>query len=245
MAPQTSEQEEIEALKAGLNVEDEDSGAPPLKRPKRGGGKRLNFGADMWDGTGQGKEECRWLRRMMGVRDDKVDSTKLSSSAWLLGWDLPALATNSAPDASMLSVKPVIKEPPAAAAPKASKQKSQKSRKIVMLDEDQELDPLEGYTVPSPSSSRSASPTKEYLEEVAADPSLAIGRVGEKKVTRPVYIQQLVLLLKEREKPECVEMGLKWGEGLVRAKRAFGTELGQSAHPPAFAANWQPTMRNP
>lgn len=34
-------------------------------------------------------------------------------------------------------------------------------------------------------------------------------------------------LLKERDKPESVEMGLNWGEGLVRAKREFGTELGE------------------
>ncbi len=95
-----------------------------------------------------------------------------------------------------------------------------------MLDPDQMADPLEGYANASPTSSRSPSPTPSYLEEVAADPSLALDSTQKKKITRPVYIQQLVALLKEREKPDHLEMGLKWGEGLVRAKRSFGRELG-------------------
>jgi telomere length regulation protein len=94
-----------------------------------------------------------------------------------------------------------------------------------MLDPDQEADPLEGYVPQSPSSSRSPSPTPSYLEEVAADPTLALDSAQNKKASRPVYVQQLIMLLKEREKPEYIEMGLKWGEGLVRAKRSFGTEL--------------------
>ncbi len=96
-----------------------------------------------------------------------------------------------------------------------------------MLDPEQEQDPLTGYDLPSPSSSRSASPTPSYLEEVAADPTLALDGTQKKKVTRPVYVGQLVELLKERDKPDHLEMGLKWGEGLVRAKRNFGVELGK------------------
>ena len=96
-----------------------------------------------------------------------------------------------------------------------------------MLDADQVADPLEGYTNQSPSSSRSPSPTPSYLEEVAADPSLALDSTQKKKIARPVYIQQLVSLLKERDKPDHLEMGLKWGESLIRAKRSFGRELGK------------------
>jgi telomere length regulation protein len=97
-----------------------------------------------------------------------------------------------------------------------------------MLDEDQEADTLQGYTPESPSSSRSPSPTPSYLEEVAADPTLALDASQAKKVSRPVYVQQLIALLKEKEKPDHIEMGLKWGEGLIRAKRSFGTELCES-----------------
>ena len=97
-----------------------------------------------------------------------------------------------------------------------------------MLDPAQEADPLEGYPGASPTSSRSPSPTPSYFEEVAADPSLALDSTQKKKLTRPVYLQQLVALLKEREKPDHLEMALKWGEGLIRAKRSFGRELGTS-----------------
>jgi telomere length regulation protein len=96
-----------------------------------------------------------------------------------------------------------------------------------MLDEEQTADPLEGYEAPSPSSSRSPSPTPSYLEEVTADPSLALDSVQKKKVSRPVYISQLIALLSERDKPDSLEMGLKWGESLIRAKRSFGGELGE------------------
>jgi telomere length regulation protein len=103
--------------------------------------------------------------------------------------------------------------------------KQKPTPKVVMLDPDQEADPLQGYSPESPSSSRSPSPTPSYLEEVAADPTLALDSAQNKKAARPVYVQQLIMLLKEREKPDYIEMGLKWGEGLVRAKRSFGTEL--------------------
>jgi telomere length regulation protein len=96
-----------------------------------------------------------------------------------------------------------------------------------MLTDEQMDDPLEGYTNPSPSSSRSPSPTPSHLEEIASDPSLALDGAQKKKVTRPVYVGQLAALLKERDSPEHLEMALKWGESLVRAKRNFGTELGE------------------
>jgi len=34
-------------------------------------------------------------------------------------------------------------------------------------------------------------------------------------------------LVKDREKPDSLETALKFGEGLVRAKRLFGGELGE------------------
>ncbi|RXK40552.1 hypothetical protein M231_02204 [Tremella mesenterica] len=185
---------------------------------------------DMWDGEGNGKEECRWLRRAVGVKDGQVEiSDDPTGKAWLLGWkDLP-VSEESSQSPTLLEPTPPRSSAPAKQA--REKGRAVPTKKIIMLDPDQEADPLSGYTLPSPSSSRSSSPTPEFLEEVAADPSLAIGKVGEKKVTRPVYAQQLVLLLKEREKPDMVEMGLKWGEQLVRAKRSFGTELADNAEP--------------
>ena len=158
----------------------------------------------------------------MGVQDRKADlKDDTTGKAWLLGWDQPSTFTAASIPRSSGSQKsrvlPDIKKP-VLPRPRA---------KVIMLDPEQDADPLDGYNGESPSSSRSSSPTPSYLEEVAGDPSLALESTQKKTVKRPVYIAQLVALLKEREKPEHLEMGLKWGEGLVRAKRSFGRELGK------------------
>ena len=215
-----TEEEEMAELQAGF--ETSESGKQP--RTSRGP-KRLKFGEGMWGGEGEGKEECRILRSCVGV-DDLAQplSEDPTGKKWLLGWD-QVYVPESAPDPRPAPVnrgrQPETKSRPA----KETKSKPKPKPKIVMLDPDQEADPLQGYAAQSPSSSRSPSPTPSYLEEVAADPTLALDSAQNKKASRPVYVQQLIMLLKEREKPEYIEMGLKWGEGLVRAKRSFGTEL--------------------
>jgi telomere length regulation protein len=97
-----------------------------------------------------------------------------------------------------------------------------------MLDDDQAADPLEAYAS-SAASSRSPSPTPSFLDEVAADPSLAIDATKKRKLKRPVYVRQLTELLRDKDKPESIELALQWGEGLVRAKRGFGTEVSDNA----------------
>ena len=201
-----SEKDEIEALMAGLEGEDLASRPPPR------GGRRLRFGPDMWEGEGQGKDEARWLRRSVGVRDAHAPSDGI-------GWDAP-IAPAASTQRSAERGRRTRKVP---------EEKPQGRPKIVMLDDEQAEDRLEGYDAPSPSSSRSPSPTPSYLEQVAADPSLALDAVQRKKITRPVYIAQLVALVKDRETPEAVEMALKHGESLIRAKRSFGGELGGSS----------------
>ena len=218
---QYSQQDEIDDLRAGLEVDEESGDGPASKKAKTKGMSRLKFGKDMWQGEGDGREECRWLRRAIAVRDQEATlSEDPSGKLWLLGWD-DNVAT--IPHHSPVAVpQPKPRE-------RTDGRKNTIPRpqpKIVMLDEDQLADPLVGYSALSPSSSRSPSPTPSFLEEVAADPSLALDSTQKKKVTRPVYIQQLVVLLKEREKPDHIEMGLRWGEGLIRAKRSFGRELG-------------------
>ncbi len=217
----SNQQEELDELKAGLEV-DEDSGDPKTpKKPQGSGMKRLRFGKDMWDGDGDGREECRWLRRAVGVRDQHARLSEDSAGkAWMLGWD--SIPPTNIPPAPTVIGRPERRGRAEARRPAPSRPQP----RIIMLDPDQMADPLEGYANASPTSSRSPSPTPSYLEEVAADPSLALDSTQKKKITRPVYIQQLVALLKEREKPDHLEMGLKWGEGLVRAKRSFGRELG-------------------
>lgn len=218
------EKREMEELKAGLEGE--------AIRPSRGGGaRRLDFGEGMWAGDGEGREECRWLRRCLGVHDGEVNLDG-DDKAWMLGWDSISEQLNRSTKSDVSPPGPTRdrergRSSKSRQSPKASKAKPAPKPKIIMLDEAQSADPLEGYTPASPSSSRSPSPTPSYLEEVANDPSLAIGSTQNKKPTKPVYVQQLVALLKEREKPDDLEMSLKWGESLVRAKRSFGTELGE------------------
>ena len=206
-----SEKDEIEELKAGLEAED----GPRVKAPR--GSKRLKFGHGMWDGQGEGKDEARWLRSAVGVKDN--DATLSGDpEAWFLGWrrstDEPT-ASKAAPD--------IV---PHARKTKAVPAKSPKRPKIVMLDDEQLEDTMEAYDPPSPSS-RSPSPDQAYLDEVAADPSLALDTQQKRKIQRPVYISQLLSLIKDREKPDCLEMALKFGESLIRSKRSFGGELGE------------------
>jgi telomere length regulation protein len=47
------------------------------------------------------------------------------------------------------------------------------------------------------------------------------------KVQRPVYLMQLLELLRARTEPEKLEVALRWGEELIRRKRDYGTELGK------------------
>jgi telomere length regulation protein len=217
--PVQTEEEEMAELQAGFEAREE-GGEKPVRSAKAS--KRLRFGEGMWDGKGEGKEECRRLRSCIGVDDlDQRLVEDPTGKAWLLGWDQVHIPT-SAPTQS--PPKSRGRKPDPKSKTRSTKQ-PKPAPKIIMLDEDQQADPLEGYAPESPSSSRSPSPTPSFLEEVAADPSLALDSAQNKKASRPVYVQQLIMLLKEKEKPDFIEMGLKWGEGLVRAKRSFGTEL--------------------
>ena len=221
--PGQTEEEEMAELQAGFEAQEGNVGSDKPPRTSRGA-KRLKFGEGMWGGEGEGKEECRRLRECVGVNDlDQPLFEDPTGKAWLLGWDQV-----NVPASTPLPIPGKRGRPGAARAKKEAKPKTKPKPKIVMLDPDQELDPLEGYEAQSPSSSRSPSHTPSYLEEVAADPTLALDSAQNKKASRPVYVQQLIMLLKEREKPEFIEMGLKWGEGLVSAKRSFGTELCRS-----------------
>jgi telomere length regulation protein len=210
-----SEKQEIEELRAGLEGDDTAASGKPR------GAKRLKFGAAMWDGHSEGKDEARWLRSSIGTRDNAATLSE-KHQLWYLGWDKPTPVSLELVSAPVLG-KP---EPVRGRSPGRTRPKSPKRPKIIMLDDEQLEDTLEGYDPPSPSS-RSPSPTPSYLEEIAADPSLALDGQQKKKIKRPVYISQLLQLVKNREKPDSLETALQFGEGLVRAKRSFGGELGK------------------
>lgn len=213
-----SAEQQMEELKAGLDVEDDGALKPP-KPPK--GPKKLRF-TGIWDGSGQGQEECRWLRRCVGVRDGDAPLDDVEK-AWMLGWDVPEGESDAPPQPPTLPKEKTTKERG------RSTSKVKPKPKIVMLDDDQLADPLQGYAESEPSSSRSPSPTPSFLEEVAADPTLALDATKKRKLKRPVYVRQLVELLRDKDKPESLELALQWGEGLIRAKRGFGTEVADNA----------------
>lgn len=94
---------------------------------------------------------------------------------------------------------------------------------------DESDDSITGYAEASPSSSRAPSPTSSQLAELEHDPTL--GDPGKKALTKPVYIIDLLLLLKVdkegNEQAESIAIGLKWAAELIRRKRGFGFELGE------------------
>ncbi|KAI0060825.1 hypothetical protein BV25DRAFT_1806725 [Artomyces pyxidatus] len=94
-------------------------------------------------------------------------------------------------------------------------------------------DSLTGYA--SPSSSRSASPTRSELDELEKDPTLNVGR---KKIARPVYLAQLGEMVRstsglksdqENQEADKAEVALGIAEELIRRKRGYGTELEENA----------------
>lgn len=221
--PDAEEKDETEDLMRGLDLEE---GA--TKAPKAPAARRLKFGAGMWDGEGEGREEARWLRACIGVQDDQAALPPFDSPAWLLGWDtVPTESKPSTAEPSRRGRSPSPKPYRPAEKPIRKSAKPRPKPKVVMLDE--EDDPLSGYSSPSAASSRSPSPTPSYLEEVANDPTLALEPTDKKKVQRPVYMPQLLALLRDKDNPNAIEMALNHGEALVRAKRSFGTEVSESA----------------
>ena len=162
-------------------------------------GKQLDFG--VWDGDEPGKAWIRQLRRLVVAKDGdtELDAEEQASP--------PILSTTETEVTNSTSTITV---------------------QDLGYDSD---DSITGYA--SPSSSRSPSPTPSEMEEREKDPSL---NVTAKTVPRPVYLAQLGELLREPTAfkqtdgaydADRMEMALREGEGLIRRKQFFGTELGQ------------------
>ena len=216
--------EELEGMLDDLDVDDkaDDSKPSPTRPPPKV--KRLDFGKDIWEGSGGGREECRWLRAFLGVCDSQA---KVDIGDEMLGWQdttkVDTVQHGNLPDTNGVQEDADSDDevPQNPARGRSSRTKRPKPAAIVDSDDDS----LVGYSDSSPSSSRSPSPTPSYLEEVANDPMLNTST--REKVQRPVYLMQLLELLRARTEPEKLEVALKWGEELIRRKRDYGTELGE------------------
>lgn len=226
-APGPSEEDQMKELQDKLMGEQDPSKAAP-KAP--GGPKRLKFGfKGAWDGDGEGKEEARVLRSGVGIRDD--DASLSDAGDWQLGWRDGQQAADKRQGTEQ--AVPKLK----AKAERQGRSTDKKPRpKVVMLDPDQEADPLQGYDSDGTGSSRSRSPSPSYLAEVTADPTLALDAAKKKKLKRPVYVRQLAELLRDKDSPESIELALTYGEPLIRAKRNFGGEVVENAVSVAGAA---------
>lgn len=217
------EVEELERMLLNLG-EDEDGISKQAQAPSGKQRRRLDFGKEIWDGFGQGKEECRRLRLLVHVKDDAADPTDEGDSVsasedWnLLGWDQGERSSAPVKNTSRSEEKD---QPTRGRSPS----KAPKKTRPPPAEPDSDDESLSGYSS-SAHSSRSPSPTPSYLEEVAKDPMSNTNT--REKIQRPVYIIQLIELLRAREEPDKLEVGLKWGESLIRRKRHFGKELGES-----------------
>ncbi len=218
--------DEFEDMMGDLDLEQDKAGSRSKPSSTTGGPKvqRLDFGPTIWDGVGEGREDCRYLRSFVGLRDASVGVD--ASDDALLGWAQHATTRQDHAEAvrSDDTGAPAHQTPARGRSPGRSK----KSRAGARATPDSDDESLIGYSSRSePSSSRSPSPTPSYLQEVADDPMLNMKT--REKVERPVYIPQLVDLLKAREEPDKLEVATKWGEALIRRKRDFGKELGESS----------------
>ena len=184
----------------------------------------LDFG--VWEGDEPGKAIVKKIRP---VEIDWNAAARPPKDANLLGWRLDPKTRSASPTRAPSG-------PPRPSSPKTSRSSTRKPRKsskkaasaaakiTVLSDSD---DSLTGYLSPtSSSSSRSDSPSPSDLDEYIEDPTLYAPK--KKKVPRPVYLGQLADLLSATEEPEKLEVALKWGEALIRRKRGFGLELGES-----------------
>lgn len=170
-------------------------------------GKELDF--KDWDGDDGGKPWARSVRQLLGEKDADVE---------IQGEDEePELAIEDTPEVDDLGPagKPV-----------------RPSRPSVISDGHDSDDSLTGYA--SQPSSRSPSPTPSELAEIEKEPTL---RVGQTKISRPVYLAQLGEMIRstsglktdqENQQAEKIEIALNVAEELIRRRRGYGTELGWS-----------------
>lgn len=226
--------DEVDELEKMLQNLGEDDDGMASKTPQAGPSlrqrRRLDFGNEIWAGFGQGKEECRRLRALVHLRDNEagvegnqVDSEARSVDWQLLGWD-GIDERPSRPVESDDRKKPKLQVGQQTRGRSPVPEATTKKRPPSRQQPDSDDESLSGYSS-SANSSRSPSPTPSYLEEVAKDPMSNTST--REKIQRPVYIIQLIELLRAREEPDKLEVGLKWGESLIRRKRHFGKELGE------------------
>lgn len=181
-------------------------------------GKKLDF--KDWEGEKDGKPWCRDIRTLMKHRDSDADVSL-------------ALAEHALANEDAQNEEEKLTAQPASPSPPESKARTSKPKVSVVSSGYDSDDSLTGYAS-EPSSSRSPSPSPSELEEIEKDPTL---RVGQTRITRPVYLAQLGEMVRptsgvrseeDQDEPRRVQVALDVAEELIRRKRGYGTELGGS-----------------
>jgi len=183
-------------------------------------GKSIDFGD--WDGDDCGKDWARQMRVLCSQRDVDFEATYDDQ-------EIEAHRNSPPHDAVSEIAGDAEQEGPDTVESNVLRTPNVAIQVQSGYDSD---DSLTGYA--SPPSTRSPSPTPSEMEEFEKDPTL---RVGIKKIPRPVYLAQLGDLVRstgglksseENQEAEKIEIALEVGEDLIRRKRDFGTELGDS-----------------
>ena len=171
-------------------------------------GKELDF--KDWDGDDGGKPWARSVRQLLCEKDADVEIQGDDEEPEPTIEDMPEVDDLEPAD------EPVRPSWPS----------------VVPSDGHDSDDSLTGYG--SQPSSRSPSPTPSELAEIEKDPTL---RVGQTKISRPVYLAQLGEMIRGtsglkpeqvNQEAEKIEIALNVAEGLIRRRRGYGTELGRS-----------------
>jgi len=169
-------------------------------------GRELDF--KDWDGDDGGKSWARSVRQLLCEKDTDVEIQDDDEEPELPIEDTPEV------DDFEPAGEPVRPSRPS----------------VVPSDGHDSDDSLTGYA--SQPSSRSPSPTPSELAEIEKDPTI---RVGQTKISRPVYLAQLGEMIRgtsglktgqENQEAEKIEIALNVAEELIRRRRGYGTELG-------------------
>ncbi|THH06825.1 hypothetical protein EW145_g3819 [Phellinidium pouzarii] len=180
-------------------------------------GKALDF--QQWDGSGQGREWARGVRKLISDRDMDVEELQA---------DVVRLEVYDAGDFNETKVSTAKSDGDVTVSSKNAKKASILE---VVEDVSDSDDSLAGYASSS-ASSRAPSPTPSEIDEIEKDPTINVGR---KKIQRPVYLVDLARLITGSTKPDDsqnadrIEMALNSAEELIRRKKSFGFELEENS----------------
>ncbi|WFD23648.1 telomere binding protein [Malassezia equina] len=173
----------------------------------------LHFPADVWDGRGDGRETCRVLRAWFD------QAGPLWPSMDVVAWPEAPVAPSAPPERTVV--------PRASAPVSISLPRRVPARRPLVVD-------LSKETMADITPMESDDDSSEEEREDANDTSVLLDTALRKKPRVPVYIYELVPLLRERAYA-ANKLALKHAEPLIRRKTGWGMEVAEHAVDVAIA----------